>query len=123
MATTSNFSKILYDQRSNAPIKMNRNMTIEEYLDLLHHSHQGLDKIDSMISRITILETKIAELESIILNSDSASESVVNALSNKVDNLQSKVTEIDSELDSYVDEDIQIGDWDATTPEVDSKPL
>ena len=122
MSNVSIFPKITFDENLNANIKMAKNLTIEEYLDLLYHTHDGISEIGGMIEKISTLETKLAELEAKLKESGIVSEEVVNTLSEKVYDLQSQLTGLDSELDTYVDEDLQISDWDATTPEVDSNP-
>lgn len=123
MSNVSKFPKITFDESLNANIKMTKNLTIEEYLDLLHHTHDGVSEIGGMLEKISTLETKVAELEEKLKESGVTGGDDVSALSEKVDNLQSQLTDLDSELDTYVDEDLQISDWDATTPEIDSNPV
>lgn len=123
MSNVSIFPKITFDENLNANVKMAKSLTIEEYLDLLHHTHDGVSEIGGMLEKITNLESKVAELEAKLKESGVTGGDDVNTLSEKVDNLQTQLTALNSELDTYVDEDLQISDWDATTPEIDSNPV
>ena len=118
-------------------------LTLEEFNDLMHHTHKLEDLYDENgilfppvsplppsggdgdvepappeeqpVSLIQQLKDSIENLNSRIRDL----EDTVQTLSNTVDNNN---TEINSKLDTYIDEDLMVGDWDATTPEIDKIP-
>lgn len=102
------YPKIVTDESSNSP---NQNMyvrfTVEQYYDLLHHTHNASDIIG--INNEGQIEpsnpTEIAELQSTIKTLTQTTQMLQNA----IDNINKKV-------DNYIEEDIGIADYDATTP-------
>lgn len=113
-------------------------LTLEEFYDLMHHTHKLEDLQDengilfpsenplppsegdgaeptppvsviqqmqntivTLTEQITKLETKISDLEGTI---------------------DSNNAQINSKVDNYIENDLVVGDWDATTPEIDKIP-
>lgn len=119
-------------------------LTLEEFNDLMHHTHKLEDLYDENgilfppssplppsegggdaeptppegnkpISAIQQLQDSIENLKSRIHEL----EDTVQLLSNTVEDNNA---ELNSKLDTYIDEDLMVGDWDATTPEIDKMP-
>ena len=105
---TGKYPKIVTDERSNSP---NQNMyvrlTVEEYYDLLHHTHNASDIIG--INNEGKVEpsnpAEIAELQS-----------TIKTLTQTTQMLQNAINDMNKKVDKYIEEDIGIADYDATIP-------
>ena len=93
---TSQYAKIVTDSKINSVNEsLQKKLTIEEYYDLMHHTHKITDLIASGNSM------SYAEMQETILN-----------LSSKVHEL----TNIVNQLSVQLDNGLSVSDWDVTTP-------
>lgn len=102
---SSKYSEIIIDQNPNSPNKtMQKKMSIEEYYDLMHHTHRISDLvnntgIDSEESSSVLLA--IAELKS-----------VVEAQQNTINELKETINYLKNQIDNNA---LEVSDWDLET--------
>lgn len=117
-------------------------LTLEEFYDLMHHTHKLEDLQDEngilfpSTNPLPPSEGDGAEPAPPVEQPVSLiqqMQNTINALTEQITNLEIKISdlednmalnnaEINSKVDNYIDEDLTIGDWDATTPEIDKIP-
>ena len=106
---SSKYPMIMFDKDVNLANKnINTVLTTEEKYDLFHHTHEGIDGVDEKIEEVNrALAQVTASLE---------------ALERMKDELDQRMDQIEEIISKYSDP-IYIGDWDATTPEIDPEPV
>jgi hypothetical protein len=115
----SKYPKIVIDENDNSPnSNMKKTLTIEEFYDLMHHTHNAKD----IIGLNTGNNNSSSDSSNNTGDNSSSSEEVaelkeqVKSLSMTVEDLQDKVQILTETLTSYMDNDIGVADYDATTP-------
>jgi hypothetical protein len=95
---------------------MQKHITIEEWEDLLHHTHEGLNSTGSGgTGSGGIINTDITNVINNMNTTINNMNTTINNMSTTIDNMQSQI----DKLESYVDQDIQISDNDGTSIEED----
>lgn len=112
-------------------------LTLEEFYDLMHHTH----KIEDLQDENGILfpppssgnegiapppeQQPVSLIQQLQINITNLSKQIVQLeakISDLENTIESNNAEINSKVDNYIDGDLTIGDWDATTPEIDKIP-
>lgn len=105
---TGKYPKIITDESTNSP---NQNMyvrlTVEQYYDLLHHTHNASDII-GINNEGSVEPTDSETIQEL--------QSTVETLTETVTTLQNAIGDISEKIDKYIEEDIGIADYDATKP-------
>lgn len=110
---SSIYPKIVIDERdTSVNSNMRKYLTVEEFYDLMHHTH----KIEDIIGN------KSEGGDGPIIIPDGSSEIIeklqnkIITLENTVDQLTTQIQAIRSEFNEYVENDIGIADYDVTKP-------
>ena len=112
-------------------------LTLEEFYDLMHHTH----KLEDLQDENGILfpppssgnegiapppeQQPVSLIQQLQINITNLSKQIVQLeakISDLENTIESNNAEINSKVDNYIDGDLTIGDWDATTPEIDKIP-
>ena len=112
-------------------------LTLEEFYDLMHHTH----KLEDLQDENGILfpppssgnegiapppeQQPVSLIQQLQINITNLTEQIVKLeakISDLENTIESNNAEINSKVDNYIDGDLTIGDWDATTPEIDKIP-
>ena len=112
-------------------------VTREEFYDLMHHTH----KLEDLQDENGILfpppssgnegiapppeQHPVSLIQQLQINITNLSKQIVQLeakISDLENTIESNNAEINSKVDNYIDGDLTIGDWDATTPEIDKIP-
>ena len=115
-------------------------LTLEEFYDLMHHTH----KLEDLQDENGILfprpmppssgdeepapppeQHPVSLIQQLQINITNLSKQIVQLeakISDLENTIESNNAEINSKVDNYIDGDLTIGDWDATTPEIDKIP-
>ena len=112
-------------------------LTLEEFYDLMHHTHKLEDLQDENgilfppssgnqgIAPLPPKQQPVSLIQQLQINITNLSKQIVQLeakISDLENTIESNNAEINSKVDNYIDEDLTIGDWDATTPEIDKIP-
>ena len=111
-------------------------LTLEEFYDLMHHTH----KLEDLQDENGILfpppssgnegiappeQQPVSLIQQLQINITNLSKQIVQLeakISDLENTIESNNAEINSKVDNYIDGDLTIGDWDATTPAIDKIP-
>ena len=115
-------------------------LTLEEFYDLMHHTH----KLEDLQDENGILfppvppssggdeepapppeQHPVSLIQQLQINITNLTEQIAKLeakISDLENTIESNNAEINSKVDNYIDGDLTIGDWDATTPEIDKIP-
>ena len=106
----SKYPKIITDTDQNLVTNniISTSLTVEEKYDLYHHTHEGIDGVDEKIEEVT---RALAEVNA-----------ALESLERMKDELDERLDAIEEIISKYGNP-IYIGDWDATTPEIDPEPV
>jgi len=86
------YPEIVVDKAGNTSNgNLKYNLTVEEYYDLLHHTHSSADTEDA-------------------------------TLTERIQSIESQLTQLKTEVQNLSDGGLDVGDWDATTPEKETDP-
>lgn len=129
---TSDYPEITMDgARNSVNTGMIKQITIEEWYDLLHHTHKVDEFVDKDLNKVRSLAVPL-DTESEDLPLDQQIVSMINTLTDKVNALTEKVnsqqqiietqTQQIESLTKQAKSHIDVVDWDATTPEPDPVP-
>jgi seryl-tRNA synthetase len=100
---SSEYPEIVIDQTTNSPnSNMSIRLTVEQYHDLLHHTHKVVDLVGN---------DKVASTEDVAELKESSTK-----LSESISTLESKLEELSNKLNTYIENDIGVLDYDATKP-------
>ena len=102
----SKFPKIIIDSRQNTHLSksMQRKISIEEYYDLLHHTHNISDLIqNNEIGTDENIQLTIANLVN-----------TVNELKSTISKQQETIDRLSSLVEINEDNDVDVTDWDIT---------
>lgn len=110
---TSKYPRIITDERQNTPNKgMTITLTVEQFTDLMHHTHNIRDIIGGDTGGVGSLPSE-----------DPIIEERVNSLQNKlnqamiiIENLSNQVSQLNDQLQSYIERDISVADYDVLLP-------
>lgn len=118
-------------------------LTLEEFYDLMHHTHKLEDLQDENgilfppvspmppssgnegIAPLPPEQQPVSLIQQLQINITNLSKQIVQLeakISDLENTIESNNAEINSKVDNYIDGDLTIGDWDATTPEIDKIP-
>lgn len=108
----SKYPAIVIDRNPNSALadKMIKKLTVEEYYDLVHHTHSSLDVSDGNLNNDTIngMQTKIESLNQSI----SDMEDTIKAQNELIETLSTAIEEIKTAVTNSA----TVSDWDVTKP-------
>lgn len=134
---TSEYPEITMDKDKNSVNdNMIRQMTIEEWYDLLHHTHKVNEFVDEQGNKVKALYAPINEDGSTDDSGLTLDEQTINAVNEmkltvaelkKTVEAQQKTIEsqqkVIESLSKASSQHIDVVDWDASTPELDPAPV
>ena len=139
-AYTSEYPEVVMDRDTNsANSGMIKRVTVEEWYDLLHHTHKVEEFVNKDLERVEALAVPVnpeegggsggidASVEQQILNTISQLTSKVETLTQTVESQQAIIEQQSQQINDLIANPpssggIDVIDWDATTPEIDPAP-
>lgn len=109
----SKYPEIVIDKDPNSPnSRMIHNLTVEQYYDLMHHTHENIGTGDpSADSTYKEILEKVNSMQGTIKTITEEN----NSLKQEINSMKNEISDIKSNSSG-----VYIGDMDATTPEIDS---
>ena len=139
-AYTSEYPEVVMDRDTNsANSGMIKRVTVEEWYDLLHHTHKVEEFVDKDLNRVQALSVPInpeegggsggmdSSVEQQILNTISQLTSKVDSLTQTIEAQQATIEQQQQQINDLLNNPsssggIDVIDYDATTPELDPAP-
>lgn len=135
----SKYPEIVIDHSANigSGSHNNRIMTVEEFYDFMHHTHSISDilddegyspnelaelvhqlqaQVEDLTTRLSQANATITELSGEVQEAKSSVVDVTSDMQNVTNSVQAMNTQLE-QLQAKVDEQYDVADWDATTPE------
>ena len=139
-AYTSEYPEVVMDRDTNsANSGMIKRVTVEEWYDLLHHTHKVEEFVNKDLERVEALAVPVnpeegggsggmdSSVEQQILNQIAQLTSKVETLTQTVESQQAIIEQQSQQINDLIANPpssggIDVIDWDATTPEIDPAP-
>ena len=139
-AYTSENPEVVMDRDTNsANSGMIKRVTVEEWYDLLHHTHKVEEFVNKDLERVEALAVPVnpetgggsggidSSVEQQILNQIAQLTSKVESLTQTVESQQAIIEQQSQQINDLIANPpssggIDVIDWDATTPEIDPAP-
>ena len=130
----SKYPEIVIDKNANmgSGSHNNRMLTVEEYYDLLHHTHSISDILDDegyspseIGGLVEQMQTTITTMADTIAQANETIEALRTKVADNaqvIENLTQSLVAVDQQIETInhkLDEAYQVSDYDATTPEIE----
>lgn len=124
MQYKSKYPEIIMDNNNNSPNGYTKyNLTVEQYYDLLHHTHNSSDLVGgsgegggSNISQtVSDLVKKVEALQNTVNKQDE----IIKSLNTTIQGQNENIEQISKQIDDISGPDsgiVDVGDWDVETP-------